>query len=87
MTSSEILSGLLIVGLFTVMCSGQTSQELSSEDTQLSQHETENELVSIREMKRLFIALFIFLCSVIYFDICGQLAYVNQKLNRLLIGW
>ncbi|KAK7170107.1 hypothetical protein R3I94_000368 [Phoxinus phoxinus] len=45
MTSSELLSGLIIVGLLTVMCSGQTSQELSSEDTQLSQRETENELV------------------------------------------
>jgi len=50
MTSSEILSGLIIVSLFTVMCSGQTSLELSSEDSQLSQHETENELVSILEM-------------------------------------
>ncbi|KAK7176095.1 hypothetical protein R3I93_000374 [Phoxinus phoxinus] len=45
MTSSELLSGLIIVGLLTVVCSGQTSQELSSEDTQLSQRETENELV------------------------------------------
>jgi len=50
MTSSEILSGLILVSLFTVMCSGQTSLELSSEDSQLSQHETENELVSILEM-------------------------------------
>jgi len=49
MTSSEILSGLILVSLFTVMCSGQTSLELSSEDSQLS-HETENELVSILEM-------------------------------------
>ncbi|XP_067257877.1 cocaine- and amphetamine-regulated transcript-like [Chanodichthys erythropterus] len=45
MTRSEILSGLIILGLFIVMCSGQTSQELSSDDTQLSQQETENELV------------------------------------------
>ncbi|XP_067305795.1 cocaine- and amphetamine-regulated transcript-like [Pseudorasbora parva] len=44
--TSEILSGLIMIGLFTVMCSGQTSQELSSEDyTQLSQHEMGNELV------------------------------------------
>uniref|UniRef100_A0A672SPB9 Si:ch73-380l10.2 n=1 Tax=Sinocyclocheilus grahami TaxID=75366 RepID=A0A672SPB9_SINGR len=42
--SSEILTGLIIVGLFTVMCSGQTSQELT-DDTQLSQQEPENELV------------------------------------------
>ncbi|XP_016350715.1 cocaine- and amphetamine-regulated transcript-like [Sinocyclocheilus anshuiensis] len=40
MTSSEILT---IVVLFTVLCSGQTSQELT--DTQLSQQEMENELV------------------------------------------
>uniref|UniRef100_A0A672LP85 Cocaine- and amphetamine-regulated transcript protein-like n=2 Tax=Sinocyclocheilus grahami TaxID=75366 RepID=A0A672LP85_SINGR len=40
MMSSEILT---IVVLFTVLCSGQTSQELT--DTQLSQQEMENELV------------------------------------------
>ncbi|KAK2914106.1 hypothetical protein Q8A67_002505 [Cirrhinus molitorella] len=44
MTTSEILTGLIIVGLFTVMCCGQTSEEFT-DDTQLSQQETENELV------------------------------------------
>ncbi|XP_052418224.1 cocaine- and amphetamine-regulated transcript-like [Carassius gibelio] len=43
MRSSDILTGLIIVGLFTVMCSGQTSQELT-DDIQLSQQETEKEL-------------------------------------------
>ncbi|XP_059371112.1 cocaine- and amphetamine-regulated transcript protein-like [Carassius carassius] len=41
MTSSEILT---IVVLFTVLCTGQMSQELT-DDTQLSQQQMENELV------------------------------------------
>ncbi|XP_052459229.1 cocaine- and amphetamine-regulated transcript protein-like [Carassius gibelio] len=40
MTSSEILT---IVVLFTVLCTGQMSQELT-DDTQLSQQQMENEL-------------------------------------------
>ncbi|NP_001373336.1 cocaine- and amphetamine-regulated transcript-like precursor [Danio rerio] len=46
MTSSEMLmTGLLVAGLFTVLCSGQTSQELTFDDAQLSPQETENQLV------------------------------------------
>ncbi|XP_051552395.1 cocaine- and amphetamine-regulated transcript protein-like [Myxocyprinus asiaticus] len=37
MESSGILIGLIIVGLFTIMCCVQVSQELSSNETQLSQ--------------------------------------------------
>ncbi len=60
MKSSEILTGLIIVALFAVMCSGQTSQELT-DDTQLSQQETENELVSTLPNKTYFyICLFFF---------------------------
>ncbi|KAA0723627.1 Cocaine- and amphetamine-regulated transcript protein CART(1-39) CART(42-89) [Triplophysa tibetana] len=39
MENSGILMGLMIVGLFTVISSGEVSQELSSDDTQLSQQD------------------------------------------------
>ncbi|XP_051997995.1 cocaine- and amphetamine-regulated transcript-like [Xyrauchen texanus] len=45
MESSGILIGLIIVRIFTVMCCGQVSQELSSDETQLSQQEAEKDLV------------------------------------------
>ncbi|XP_043101837.1 cocaine- and amphetamine-regulated transcript-like [Puntigrus tetrazona] len=44
MSGSDILTGLITLGLFVVMCSGQTSQELT-DDSQPSRQETEDELV------------------------------------------
>ncbi|TRY65871.1 hypothetical protein DNTS_018026 [Danionella cerebrum] len=47
MKRSEMLTGLVMAGLLTLACFGETSQNdlASSEEIHLSQRETENELV------------------------------------------